>query len=81
MEALREAKQILARSYRDELSDTQTLLEKGFSEKTLLRQAERNYAAASGEAADLIANIAATKVQIETQLQILQRDSEFQTKW
>jgi len=81
MEALREAKQILARSYRDELSDTQTLLEKGFSEKNLLRRAERDYAAASGEAADLIANIAATKVQIsETQLQILQQDSEFQNE-
>lgn len=81
MEALREAKQILARSYLDELSDTQTLLEKGFSEKTLLRQAERNYAATSGDAADLIANIAATKVQIsETQLQILQQDSEFQNE-
>ena len=81
MEALREAKQILAQSWLDELSDAQTLLDKGFSEKTLLRQAERNYAAASGEAADLIANIAATKVQIgETQLQILQQDSEFQNE-
>ena len=79
--SLMEAKQILARSYLDELSDNQTLLEKGFSEKTILRQAERNYAAASGEAADLIANIAATKVQIgETQLQILQQDSEFQNE-
>ena len=81
MEALREAKQILAKSYLDELSDTQTLLDKGFSEKTLLRQAERNYAAASGETAELSANIAATEVQIgETQLQILQQDSEFQNE-
>lgn len=81
MEALREAKQILAQSYLDELSDTRTLLDKGFSEKTLLRQAERNYAAASGEAAELTANIAATEVQIgETQLQILQQDSEFQNE-
>ncbi|MEC7188160.1 MAG: HlyD family type I secretion periplasmic adaptor subunit, partial [Pseudomonadota bacterium] len=81
MEALREAKQILAQSHLDELSDTRTLLDKGFSEKTLLRQAERNYAAASGEAAELTANIAATEVQIgETQLQILQQDSEFQNE-
>ena len=81
MEALREAKQILAQSYLDELSDTRTLLARGFSEKTLLRQAERNYAAASGEAAELTANIAATEVQIgETQLQILQQDSEFQNE-
>jgi len=78
MKALREAKQILAQSYLDELSDTQTLLNKGFSEKTRLRQADRNYAAASGEAAELTANIAATEVQItESQLQILQQDSEF----
>jgi epimerase transport system membrane fusion protein len=81
MEALREAKQILAQSYLDELSDTQSLLDKGFSEKTLLRQAERNYAAASGEAAELTANIAATEVQIgETRLQILQQDSDFQNE-
>ena len=81
MEALKEAKQILAQSYLDELSDARTLLDKGFSEKTLLRQAERNYAAASGEAAELTANIAATEVQIgETQLQILQQDSEFQNE-
>ncbi len=81
MEALKQAKQILAQSYLDELSDTRTLLDQGFSEKTLLRQAERNYAAASGEAAELTANIAATEVQIgETQLQILQQDSEFQNE-
>jgi epimerase transport system membrane fusion protein len=81
MEALKGAKQILAQSFLDELSDTQTLLDKGFSEKTLLRQAERNYAAAAGEAAELTANIAATNVQIsESRLQILQQNSEFQNE-
>ena len=81
MEAVRKTKQVLAESYLEELSDTRTLLDQGFSEKTLLRQAERNYAAASGEAAEIAANIAATEVQIgETRLQILQQNSEFQNE-
>ena len=81
MVALREAKQVLAQSYLDELSDMRTLLEQGFSEKTLLRQAERNFASTSGEAAEIGANIAATEVQIgETRLQILQQNSEFQNE-
>ena len=81
MEAVRDAKQVLAQSYLDELTDTRTLLDQGFSEKTMLRQAERNYATASGEAAEITANISATLVQIgETRLQILQQDSEFQNE-
>ena len=81
MEALKEAKQILAQSFLDELSDNQILLDQGFSDKGLLRQAERSYAAASAEAAELTANIATTEMQIgETQLQILQQDSEFQSE-
>ena len=81
MEALKEAKQILAQSFLDELSDNQILLDQGFSDKGLLRQAERSYAAASAEAAELIANIATTEMQIgETQLQILQQNSEFQSE-
>ena len=81
MEALKDAKQILAQSYMDELVDTNALLSKGFSEKNQLRQAERSYAIASGDAAELTANIAATEVQMgETQLQILQQSSEFQNE-
>ena len=81
LEALRNSKELLAQSFKDELGDTQTLLDQGFSEKTLLRQAERNFATFSGEAAELTANIAATEVQIgETELQILQQDSEFQNE-
>ncbi len=78
MRALRETKQLLADSYAEELSDTQTLLEQGFSEKTRLREVERNFASFSGEAAELTSNIAATEVQIgEAQLQILQQQSDF----
>lgn len=79
MEALQNSKIRLAQSYAEELADTQTLLDQGFSEKTRLREVERNYASFSGEAADLRAKIAAAKVQIgETELQIIQETSEFQ---
>lgn len=81
LEALRDAKQILANSFYEELEDTRSLLAKGFSEKTQLRTAERNYAANSAEAAELSATIAATQVQIgEAELQILQQTSEFQNE-
>ena len=81
LEALRTTKEMLAQSFEEELADTQTLLDQGFSEKTRLRQIERNFATYSGEAAELSANIAATEVQIgETQLQILQQLSEFQNE-
>ena len=79
MEAQRETKELLAQSFAEELADTQSLLDQGFSEKNRLRQAERSFASYSGEAAELIANVAATRVQIgETELQILQQTSEFQ---
>ncbi len=81
LEALRTTKEMLAQSFEEELADTQTLLDQGFSEKTQLRQIERNFATSSGEAAELSANIAATEVQIgETQLQILQQLSDFQNE-
>jgi len=81
LEAQRKTKEMLAQSFEEELEDTQTLLDQGFSEKTQLRQIERNFATSSGEAAELSANIAATEVQIgETQLQILQQLSEFQNE-
>lgn len=81
MEAQRETKELLAQSFAEELADTQSLLDQGFSEKNRLRQAERSFASYSGEAAELIANVAATRVQIgEAELQILQQTSEFQNE-
>jgi epimerase transport system membrane fusion protein len=78
MEALQATKEALAKSFAEELEDTQKLLDQGFSEKTRLREAERSFASFSGEAAELTANIAATQVQIgETELQILQQESDF----
>ena len=79
--ALKVSKEQLAASYTEELEDVQVLLSQGFSEKTRLRELERNVASFNGEAADLTANIASAEIQIgETQLQILQQDREFQNQ-
>ena len=64
MRAQLETKELLATSFAEELADTKTLLEQGFSEKTRLREIERSFASYSGEAAELVANIAATEIQI-----------------
>ncbi|MCY4265901.1 MAG: HlyD family type I secretion periplasmic adaptor subunit [Gammaproteobacteria bacterium] len=81
MRALRESKELLATSYSEELEDTRILLEQGFSEVTRLREIERNFAAYSGETAELTSQIAANEVQIgETRLQILQQESEFRNE-
>lgn len=73
LEALQRSKSQLAASYQDELKDIQSLLAEGFADKNVLRQVERSYEAASGEAADLMANIASARIQIsETQQEILQ---------
>ena len=81
LEALKVSKEQLAASYAEELEDVQALLSQGFSEKTRLRELERNVASFNGEAADLTANIASAEIQIgETQLQILQQDREFQNQ-
>ncbi len=81
MRALRESKELLATSYSEELEDTRILLEQGFSEVTRLREIERNFAAYSGETAELTSQIAANDVQIgETRLQILQQESEFRNE-
>lgn len=78
MVASKESKELLAKSYSEEMQEIQTLLDQGFSELTRLRQAERNFASYSGEAAELTSNIAATEVKIgETRLQVLQQESDF----
>ncbi len=78
LRALKETREILAASYQDELNDTRELLSQGFSDKLQLRQLEREYASARGEAADLTANISSTEIQIgETRLEILQQQRQF----
>lgn len=80
LEAMKASKDTLAASFGDELADTRILLEQGFSDKLRLRGLERNYATYSGEAAELVATISSTQMQVgETQLQILQTENEFQS--
>ena len=70
--ALRESKDTLANSFEEESEDIRELLGQGFSDKTRLRELERNIATFLGEAAELHASISATEIQIgETQLQII----------
>jgi len=80
LEAMKASKEILAASFGDELADTRILLEQGFSDKLRLRDLERSHAAYTGEAAELVATISSTQMQVgETQLQILQTENEFQS--
>jgi len=79
LEALKASKLVLAASYAEELTDTQELLKQGFSDKTRLRELERNHATFEAQAAEHASNVAAISVQIgETRLQILQLDRDFQ---
>lgn len=81
LNGLKDSKAELAESYAEELQDIEALLGQGFSDKTKLRAAERNYAILKGEVADLTASISSTEVQIgETRLQILQRNYDFQNE-
>lgn len=81
LEAMKESKELLAASFNQELVDTRILLEQGFSDKLRLREMERSYAVYKGEAAELLANVSATQMQVgETQLQILQLENEFRSE-
>ena len=80
LEALKASREVLAASYAEEIDDTQVLLSQGFSDKTRLRELQRNHATFQGEAADLTANISSTQIEIgEARLQMLQLENEFQT--
>jgi epimerase transport system membrane fusion protein len=76
--AQKAAKEELSSSYGDELDDVSELLSQGFSNKTRLRELERNFTRLKGEAAELSAAISSTEVEIgEARLQILQLQREF----
>ncbi len=76
--AQKSAKEELSSSYGDELDDVSELLSQGFSNKTRLRELERNFTRLKGEAAELSAAISSTEVEIgEARLQILQLQREF----
>lgn len=79
MRAQRQSREELAVSYTEELNEVRALLEEGFSDKTRLRELERNAARLRGEAAEMTANISSTEIQVgETRLEILQQQREFQ---
>ncbi|MDC0221437.1 HlyD family type I secretion periplasmic adaptor subunit [Gammaproteobacteria bacterium] len=79
LKALKDSKDELAISFQEELEDIQALLDQGFADKNRSRSLERNVASFRGEAAELLASIASTEVQIgETRLQIIQQEREFQ---
>ncbi len=81
LEALKQSKEMLAGSYADELEDTQALLKEGFSDKSRLRELQRAFATHAGEAADLIAQISSTQMQIgETRLEIIRLERQFQNE-
>lgn len=81
LEGVRETKTSLAKSFKEEVGDYQSLLAEGFADKNRLRELERNYQATSGEAADLTTTIATTKMQIgEVKLEILQLQNKTQTE-
>lgn len=81
MRAQQQSREELAASYTEELIEVRALLEEGFSDKTRLRELERNAARLRGEAAEMTANISSTEIQVgETRLEILQQQREFQNE-
>ena len=79
LDARKSAKEELAQSFAEELSDVGELLSQGFSDKTRLRELERNVASLKGDAAELAANVSSTEIEIgETRLQIILTEREFQ---
>lgn len=81
LQALRESKEALAASFAEELESVQSLLAEGFESRVHLRELERNHANATGEMAELAANIASTQIRIgETELEMQQQQNTFQTE-
>lgn len=75
----KQSRERLIESYRGELEDFSSLLKEGFTEKQKVRELERNLAQSEGQQGELLANVAATELQInETELKILQLRKEFQ---
>lgn len=81
LRALQQSKQELADSFSEELEDVRSLLSEGFADRNRLRELERNGAQLRGEAAELVASVASSEIEIsETRLQILQLRREFQNE-
>ena len=77
MRAQKASRDQLVSSYRSELDDFRALLKEGYAEKQKVRELERNLAQSEGQLGELLADIAATELQIsETELKILQLKKE-----
>ena len=80
LQSLRYSKQALHQSYEEEVADFEALLEEGYTEKTRLRELQRNEARLEGEIAELGSSIAQVEMAAgETRLEILQLQKEFHT--
>ncbi len=80
VEALRNGKQKLVKSYAEEIADFTELLEEGFADKQRLRELERSLARTEGEVAEHISTMAQLEIGIgETRLEILQLQKTFHT--
>jgi epimerase transport system membrane fusion protein len=80
IEAVRDGKQKLVRSYAEEITDFTELLEEGFADKQRLRELDRSLARTEGEVAEHISTIAQLGIGIgETRLEILQLQKTFHT--
>lgn len=76
-----QAKETLATSFAEELDDVRALFAEGFADRNRLRELERSTASLRGEAAEMVAMISSTEIEIgETRLQILQQEKEFQNQ-
>lgn len=75
----KQSRERLVESYRGELKDFASLLEEGFTEKQKVRELERNLAESEGQLGELLADAAATELQVnETELKILQLKKDLQ---
>lgn len=75
----RNSKQILIKSFGEEVHDLKELLAEGFTSKQRLRDIERNHELNIGEVAELNSEIASSEIQIgETKLEILQLQKKIQ---
>lgn len=79
MEAQRISKLRMTKSFQDEISDYQSLVDLGYSEKQHVREFERNLAQREGELGELVSGIAETGLhKAETELKILQLTKDMQ---
>lgn len=79
LHAQKQSRDQLITSYQHELGDFEALLAEGYADKQKVRDVERNLSQREGESGELLADIAATRLQVnENQLKILQLQKNFQ---